>query len=67
MQVRSLQGDTVDAICHRHLGQTAGATEAALKLTAGLAARGPVLPAGVLVNLPALPAAPTQPTVKLWD
>ncbi len=67
MQVRSLQGDTVDLLCFRHLGRTAGVTEATLQLNRDLAARGPVLPAGVLVTLPEATSVAAPPTLQLWD
>lgn len=68
MVVRSLQGDTVDKLCYRHLGKTAGVTEATLELNHGLASYGPLLPAGVPVILPEVTAATaTAPTVQLWD
>ena len=35
--VRTQQGDTVDQLCLRHLGQTAGVTEATYALNPGLA------------------------------
>lgn len=66
--VRAQQGDTLDQLCHRHLGQTAGVTEAAYALNPGLAAHGCALPLGLLVTLPDAPtaAAATQP-ITLWD
>lgn len=67
MQVRSLQGDTLDALCWRHLAQTAGVVEAALELNRGLAALGPTLPLGTLVELPTAATVQTQATVNLWD
>lgn len=67
MIVRALQGDTLDAICHRHLGRTQDAVEAALALNPGLADLGPVLPMGTAVELPELPAPPANNTVNLWD
>jgi phage tail protein X len=66
--VLSQQGDTVDLICHRHYGYTAGITEQVLDLNPGLAARGPVLPAGVTITLPDTPTrAAAGNTVNLWD
>ncbi len=65
MQVRTLQHDTVDALCWRHLGQTQGTVEATLALNPGLAARGPMLAAGVLVTLPK-PTPQIRPMVQLW-
>lgn len=46
MKIRTLQGDTVDAICWRFYGRTTGMTEAVLLANPNLAERGAVLPAG---------------------
>jgi phage tail protein X len=72
MQTRSLQGDTVDMLCWRHLGRTAGVTEQTLAMNPGLAAKltqtGGVLPNGTLVDLPEpLEAQAVRETVRLWD
>ncbi len=67
MQVRTNQGDTVDALCWRHLGTTQGVVERTLELNPGLAQRGPILPAGVLIELPDAPTTTTRPAVNLWD
>ncbi|MBS5840568.1 phage tail protein [Pseudomonas lundensis] len=62
------QHDTVDALCWRHYGRTAGVTEAVLEANPGLADYGPFLPCGTLVTLPeAQPAAPQRNMVNLWD
>jgi phage tail protein X len=67
MRVRSIQGDTVDMLCQRHLGQTAVVTEQTLDLNPGLAALGPILPNGTQVNLPDVAPAKTTPLTQLWD
>ena len=59
--VRARQGDTVDLICWRTYGRTAGITEQVLEANPGLADLGPELPIGTLVTLPAQPATPNQP------
>lgn len=67
--VRANQGETLDLLCYRVFGRTAGVTEAALEANTGLADMGPVLPMGTLVNLPD-PANAVQPNVELvqlWD
>lgn len=67
-QKRTQQNDTVDAICWRHYGRTAGVVEAVLDANPGLADRGAVLPAGVLVTLPELQTtAPERQMVNLWN
>lgn len=66
--VRAVQGDTVDAICWRHYGRTAGVTEAVLDANPGLAEHGPTLPTGTLVAMPErAPTAPERSMVNLWD
>jgi phage tail protein X len=66
--VHTRQGDTVDMLLWRTRGSTAGLTERTLELNPGLADRGPVLPAGLPVILPAAAApASVRETVKLWD
>lgn len=67
-QKRTQQNDTVDALCWRHYGRTAGVVEAVLDANPGLADKGPVLPSGLLVTLPELKAAaPERQMVNLWD
>ncbi|MFV3316456.1 tail protein X [Pseudomonas sp. NY15374] len=67
-QRRTQQHDTVDALCWRHYGRTAGVVEAVLDANPGLADHGAVLPAGLLITLPELQtAAPERPMVNLWD
>ncbi len=65
------QGETLDAVCWRVLGRTAGVTEQAYDLNPGLAEIGPALPGGTQVTLPDLaatsPASAKRATVKLWD
>ena len=68
-------GDTVDLICWRELGTTAGGVvEAAFELNrtggASLAERGAVIAEGTTVVLPDPPVAGTAntlETVNLWD
>ena len=51
MQVRTHQNDTVDQLCWRHLGKTERVVEATLELNPGLAAAGPILPAGMAISV----------------
>jgi phage tail protein X len=67
MRVRTIQGDTVDALCWRHLQRTQGVVEATLLLNPGLADLGPILPTGTVVELAQPAAAATRAVVKLWD
>ena len=66
-QIRTLQAETVDALCWRHYGHTLGAVEAVLQANPGLASCGLILPQGILVHMPLLPAPSPKTTVSLWD
>lgn len=63
---RSLQGDTVDLICHRFYGNT-DMVEAVLAANPGLADLSFVLPVGTLITLPEASARSASEPVKLWD
>ena len=65
LAVIARQHDTVDALCARHLGRTAAATEATLAANPGLADSVHLAP-GQPVTLVAPAAAPRQ-LVQLWD
>ena len=63
------QGETLDALCWRVLGETDGVVEQALELNRGLADQGALLTEGQSVVLPVLadPYTPEREIVKLWD
>ena len=66
--VRTNQNDTVDSLCWRFYGRTAGVTEAVLEANPGLADHGPILPQGLVVNMPeAQTTAPQRQMVQLWN
>ncbi len=66
--LRAQQGDTVDAMCWRHYGRTAGIVEQVLEANPGLADLGPVIPHGTLIELPEQAVrAEQRQTVNLWD
>ena len=61
-------GDVLDAVCHRQYGPRPQAVEAVLDANPGLADRGPLLPAGLRIELPELPAESRESgVVRLWD
>lgn len=67
-QARAYQGETVDQLCHRVVGRTAGVTEAVLRANPGLADLGTKLPEGTLVIIPDLPKTQAKlSTVQLWS
>ncbi|MGH1402411.1 MAG: tail protein X, partial [Acinetobacter tandoii] len=51
-KVKSVQGDTIDLICWRYYGRTAGVTETVLEYNPDLAEQGPILTLGTEVILP---------------
>jgi len=70
MEVRALQGETVDGLCWRVLGRTRGVVETVLDLNRDLAQYGPILPHGLLVELPdEVPQAAQSGAerLQLWD
>lgn len=68
MQVRAIQGDTVDLICWRYLGSTESVVEQVLQLNPKLVELGPILPMGTLVTLPKrVEALPKRHRVTLWE
>ncbi len=67
MEVIAKQGDTLDALCHRHYGRTEGVVEAVLLANSGLIEVGVILPHGTAVTLPVMATAPSTETVQLWD
>ncbi|MCQ9569813.1 tail protein X [Enterobacter cloacae] len=67
MKIYAMQGDTLDAICARYYGRTAGVVEPVLKANPGLAEYGVVLPHGTAVDMPGVDSAPRKESVNLWD
>ena len=68
MIYKTKDGDMVDAICYRYYGASSGYMEKVLAANPGLAALGPVLSAGVEIELPVIQAAAVQATRKtLWS
>lgn len=65
----ALQGETLDALCWRVLGQTGGIVEQALDLNRDLAEQGALLTEGQLIILPIVtaPVTPARQIVQLWD
>lgn len=69
MFARANQGETLDALCLRVVGRTAGVVESALAANPGLADLGPVLPIGTPVQLPDATVTTQTETalVQLWS
>ena len=67
MLVQAQQGDTVDLMCWRYYGSTRGLVELVMERNPGLADHGPVLPHGLVVDMPDKPAKTTTRLLQLWD
>ncbi|WP_186202267.1 tail protein X [Burkholderia gladioli] len=68
MKLTALQGDTLDALCWRHYGSTAGTVEAVLDANPGLAELGAILPLGIVIDMPELNTIEqTKPLLQLFD
>lgn len=64
---RSLSGDVLDAIVHRHYGESTSATLwLVFDANPGLAAFGPTLPEGLEIFLPDSEPAPEPEAPRLW-
>ena len=68
MKATAMQGDSIDSLCYRHLGNS-DAVETVLDQNPGLAALGPILPMGTVVTLPDASAASAKKKdlIQLWD
>ncbi len=68
MTYRSKQNDVLDDVVSRFYGDTANRiVEIVLEANPGLADLGPVLPAGVDIELPDRPATAAKTITRLWD
>jgi phage tail protein X len=68
----TLEGDRLDLVVWDHYQGDPARLPAlvviVLEANRGLAAHGPILPAGVTITLPEVEATPASaPTVRLWD
>lgn len=63
------QGDTLDGLIWRERSLSAADLPAVLAANPGLAALGPILPAGTTVTIPEIDRTglPTLDLVQLWD
>lgn len=66
MLITAKQNETVDLICWRYFGTTAGVTEKVLETNPHIQSKNPILEMGTLVSLPDN-YTPVQKTLNLWD
>ncbi len=68
MKYRTRDGDVLDAICARYYGNTPHRVEDVIAANPGLSSLGPVLPSGLIIELPEIEdTAQERPTIRLWD
>lgn len=60
------EGERLDMICKAHYGRES-AVHDVLEANRHLAKVGPVLPAGLIIDLPELQDPVTRKVVRLWD
>lgn len=64
----TMDGDMVDKIARDYFGLHTGSTEKVLEANVWLSGYGPVLPAGLVIKLPAVTTTVTpKPFKRLWD
>ena len=66
MNVQAQQNDTIDLVCWRYYGRTAGVSEAVIVANRGSSAA-TELQAGQIVCLPEIQPPAQRETVQLWD
>ncbi len=66
IKFKTIGGEMLDAIAHKHYQGRVGGTEAIVNDNIGLARLGPVLPAGLEISLPDLPKIQEE-EIRLWD
>lgn len=67
MQYRAKTGDMLDAVCHDYYRGRPGATEEVLNANPGLSRLGPLLPEGMVIELPDLSPPEDTSRIVLWD
>ena len=67
MQYRTRAGDVLDWIVWYHYrGRVSGVVEQVLAANPGLSDYGPVLPAGLVIDLPDIPPPAPQTRIQIW-
>lgn len=67
MKYLTADGDMLDALCYKQYGRESAVVDV-LEANPGLADKGPVLQAGIVIEFPDLDAQDkTAATIKLWD
>ncbi|EGG94659.1 Phage tail X [gamma proteobacterium IMCC1989] len=67
MKYRTVSGQTLDEIVWKHYGVASGVTEVVLDANPGLADLAPILPSGLIIELPDYEPPKANKGVRLWD
>ncbi len=68
MKYRTVQGETLDLICHRHYGTSHLTTEIVMQANSELAEQGLIIAENTLIELPEITSTtPVKKTIQLWD
>lgn len=68
MNIRTVDGDTVDGLLWRNLGRNDETVTAEFwKLNPHAAALGPIFAKGIALTLPSLPPQPVTERGRVWD
>ena len=59
-------GDVLDRVCHRHYGRSDCVLQV-FEANPGLVDRPMILPAGLVIELPAIRKEPQEQLLRLWD
>lgn len=65
-EYRTKAGDMLDRVCYRHYRRVDRITQV-LDANFGLVEHGPILPAGLVITLPAIVVEADLRELKLWD
>lgn len=64
----TIQNDTIDLVCWRFYGRTAGVTEQVLQANPQISSCDVILPVGTTINLPdIIDNQQNKATIQLWD
>ena len=67
-QYRTRDNETLDLICYNYYGTSQSYVENTLVANLGLADYGPILPGGVIINMPDITEVDTtNTTINIWD
>ena len=67
MKYLTQQNDMLDAICHKYYKGNISTLDVVLAANSGIAKHGALLPAGLIIELPAIQTEEKDQRITLWD